>query len=477
MVLIIGRPFRPRRDLTRPQARVVIVMIGDGMGAKHREAAEQYRHASAPYAAWPCTWQATYPAGGSYDPVRAWSDFTSLTLGPTDSAAAATAMFTGVKTANGRISVSADGKERLFSLSEEARARGLAAGALTTVEISDATPGAWMAHNDHRSNGYAIADEGFWGDPEATGTVNNSLYYGGGHGPTRPPLDVLIGGGHPDWYEGNMINRAIRDKLSLESGRPGAFQFIERRAGQKDASRRLRDLAGRPSVRRLAGLFGGNAGNFEYRLADGSGQNPENPTLAAMTLAALDVLDRNSAGFILLVEGGSIDLASHDGNMDRMVGEVIDFDEAVQAVEGWVDDPVNGCSWDDTLVIVTADHECGFLTAGPGVFPDRPLGPVEARTLALERPIAGTELRASWDDQNHDGKIDPGEKVYWSWNSIGHSNSLVPLHARGAGAESIGLLASGRDPVRGAYIQNTDVFRIVKTMLAGGPTPAGAARR
>lgn len=467
MFLFIGRHFLPRAGQPRPQAKFVIVMIGDGMGAKHVEAAEQYRQAPAPYAAWPRTWQATYPADGSYDSVRAWSDFTYLTQGPTDSAAAATAMFTGVKTANGRISVSVDGRERLFSISEEARGRGLAAGALTTVEISDATPGAWIAHNDHRGNGYAIADEGFWGDPEATGTIKDSLSYGGGHGPTRPPFDVLIGGGHPDWYEGNMINRAIRDKLSRESGRPGAFHFVERRAGRKDAGRRLRDLARRQSVTRLAGLFGGNAGNFEYRLADGSGRNPENPTLAAMTLAALDVLDRNPAGFILLVEGGSIDLASHDGNMDRMVGEVIDFNQAVQAVEGWVDDPVKGCRWDNTLIIVTADHECGFLTAGPGVFPDRPLGPVEARTLALERPVTGTELRASWEDQNRDGKIDPGEKVYWFWNSTGHSNSLVPLYARGAGAESIGLPASGRDPVRGAYIQNTDVFRIVKNMLAG----------
>lgn len=466
--VFIGRFLRHRPGPARPQAKYVIVMIGDGMGAKHMEAAEQYRHAPAPHAAWPHTWAATYPAEGSYDPVRAWSDFAYLTKGPTDSAAAATAMFTGVKTANGRISVSADGKERLFSLSEEARDRGLAVGAVTTVEISDATPGAWMAHNDHRGNGYAIADEGFWGDPEATGTTKDSPFYGGGHGPTRPPFDVLIGAGHPGWYEGSMINQAIRDKLFRESGRPGAFYFVERRSGLKDAGRGLRDLAGRPTVTRLAGLFGGNGGHFEYRLADGSGRDPENPTLAAITLAAIDVLVRNPAGFVLLVEGGSIDLASHDGNMDRMLGEVIDFDQAVQAVEDWVDDPSNAVTWDNTLVLVTADHESGFLTAGPGLFADRPLGPVDARTLALERSVAGTELRASWDDQNHNDKIDPGERVFWSWNSTGHSNSLVPLYGRGAGSASLGFPTSGRDPVRGPYIQNTDIFRVAKSMLAGG---------
>lgn len=473
-VVFIGRYLRPRPGPSRPQAKYVIVMIGDGMGAKHMEAAEQYLHAPAPHASWPRTWAATDPAGGSYDPVRAWSDFAYLTQGPTDSAAAATAMFTGVKTSNGRISVSADGKERLFSLSEEARARGLAAGAVSTVEISDATPGAWMAHNDDRGNGYAIADEGFWGDPEATGTIEDSPPYGGGHGPTRPPFDVLIGAGHPSWYEGSMINGAIRDRLFRESGRPGAFHFVERLAGRKDAGRRLSDLAGRPLVTRLAGLFGGNAGHFEYRLADGSGRNPENPTLAAMTLAALDVLVRNPAGFVLLVEGGSIDLASHDGNMDRMLGELVDFYEAVRAVEDWVDDPSNAATWDNTLVLVTADHESGLLTAGPGLFADRPLGPVDARTLALETSVAGTELRASWDDQNRNDKIDPGERVYWSWNSTGHSRSLVPLYVRGAGSASLGFPTSGRDPVRGPYIQNTDIFRIVKSMLAG--CSAGASR-
>jgi alkaline phosphatase len=467
--VLIGRFLRRVPGPARPQAKYVIVMIGDGMGAKHMEAAERYRHAPAPHAAWPRTWMATYPAEGGYDPALAWSDFAYLTQGPTDSAAAATAMFTGVKTSNGRISISADGTGRLFTLSEEARARGISAGAVTTVEISDATPGAWMAHNDHRQNGYAIADEGFWGDPEATGTAKDSPFYGGGHGTSLPPFDVLIGAGHPGWYEGSMINQAIRDKLSRDSGRPGAFHFIERRSGRKDADRLLRDLSGKPAVTRLAGLFGGNAGCFEYRLADGSGRNLENPTLAEMALAAIDVLARNPAGFVLLVEGGSIDLASHDGNMDRMVGEVIDFDQAVQAVTDRVDDPSNALTWDNTLVLVTADHESGFLTAGPGLFPDRPLGAVDAATLALERPLAGTDLRASWDDRDHDGKIDPGEKVYWSWNATGHSNSLVPLYARGAGSASLAARASGRDPVRGAYLQNTDIFRIVKSMLAGGP--------
>ena len=443
--------------------RYVIVLVGDGMGANQVKAAELYSGQAAPYASWERTWTATYAARGSYDPQLAWSDFDYPTDGATDSAAAATAMFTGVKTASGRISVSEDGADRLAAIREAAP--GLSAGAVTSVEVADATPGAWMAHNDRRSNGFAIADEGLWGDPLATGTPADSPYYGGSHGPTVPPVDVLIGAGHPGWYGGHFINKAIRDRLVAENGRPGAFAFLEREAGRTDAGLRLLELAGRPTVARLAGLYGGDRGHLEFALADGSGSSPENPTLAEMTRAALEVLGRNPLGFVLLVEAGGVDLGSHDGEMNVVVGEVLGLQAAVRAVIDWVDDPDNDSTWDNTLVMVVADHETGYLTAGPEVFADRPLGPVDPRTLALEKDVAETGLRASWEDADSNGRIDPGEKVYWSWNTTGHSNSLVPLAARGRGANLLGFYSSRQDPVRGRYLDNTDIFRMVKWLL------------
>jgi alkaline phosphatase len=456
------------------RAKYVIIMLGDGMGAKQTEAAERYFGRPAPFAAWTHAWETTYPAGGGYDPVRAWSESGYILENQTDSAAAATALFTGIRTSNGRICVSADGTERLTSISEKARRRGLAAGAVTTTEISDATPGAWMAHNDARRNGFAIGDEGLWGEPNATGSVQDSPYYGGGHGPSHPPLDVLIGSGHPRWSQGHSVSVAMRDKLFGESGQTGAFHFIERQEGRKDAGLRLRTLARRPSVTRLAGLFGGFEGVIKSGLADGSGSDPEDPSLADMTRAALDVLGRNPSGFVLLVEGGGIDLACHDENMDRLLGEVAGFHEAVEEVVSWVDDPSNDSTWDNTLVLVLADHESGLLTAGPSVFSDKPLESVDSRTLALEKGVAGTELRASWEDGDRNDRIDSGEKVYWAWNTTGHSNSLVPLYARGPGEEWLPLFCAGQDPVRGAYMQNTDVFRLVETVLGELARPARA---
>jgi alkaline phosphatase len=364
--------------------------------------------------------------------------------------------------------VSADGASRLFSIGDKARALDKAVGAISTVQISNATPAAWIAHNDSRSNGYAIADEGLWGDPNTTGNLQTSTYYGGGHGNTLPAADVLIGGGHPDWNSSNYVNAAILAKLRNENGQTGAFTFVERSAGQ-DGGVNLIASANTTAVTRLAGLFGGSDGNMDYRLADGSGYNSENPTLSEMTTAALTVLSRNSRGFVLMIEGGAVDWAAHVNNMDRVIGEMIDFDEAAQTVIDWVNDAGNEASWDNTLVIVTGDHETGYLTAGPGIFPDTSLGVVDSTTLALEKTVTSTGRRASWVDTDGDNEIDDGETVYWAWNSGDHTNTLVPLYVKGVGASFFDSYDTQTDTVRGTYLDDTDVFKVMDAVLLNRP--------
>jgi len=461
-----------------PAARNVILMIGDGMGANQIEAGDKYTGQSAIYESWDNYWMSTYSNGGGYDPNQAWMNFDYVKQGATDSAAAATALYTGVKTANGRINVSPDGLNRLYTIGEKAHQLGRAVGAVSTVYISHATPGAWFAHNDSRNNGYAIADESLWGAPDTTGSSSDP-YYGGGHGPSLPPADVLIGAGHPDWngsINGNIyVNQAQRDKLAAENGQPGAFVYVERVSGSPDGGPRLLAAANDPDTYRLAGLFGGLGGNMEYRLANGLGYQPENPTLAQMAEAALTVLNRNPNGFVLMVEGGAIDWAAHNNNMNEMIGEQIGFNNAIQAVSDWVDDPNNGSSWDNTLVIVTGDHETGYLTAAPGVFPTATLGTITTDTLQLEKTVAnGSGLRASWQDGNQNNIIDPGEQVYWAWNSKVHTNSLIRLFAKGSGADLFQSYFSGNDPVRGTYLDNTDVFKVMDAVtldLTPAPQP------
>lgn len=456
-----------RLSLSSSEPRYILLFIGDGMGYNHIVAAEQYTGQKSPYQNYFHGWVSTYPYNGNYSPSEAWRDFDWVRQTfVTDSAAAATAIFSGVKTSNGRINVSPDGSTRYRTITEEARQQGLAVGVVTSVPISHATPGAWIAHNDSRLNGYAIANEGIWGNPNKTGT-KDLPNYGGGHGDTLPPIDVIIGGGHPSWYQNQnyYIDQAIYLELLNESNLPNQHRFIERQSGKLDGGTRLLALAQDPNTRKLVGLFGGENGHLEFRLADGSGRDKENPSLSEMTRAALEILGRSPNGFVLLVEGGAIDYAAHQNNLNKLIGEVIDFNEAVQTAIDWVNDAQSPADWTNTLLIVTADHETGYLTRAPNEYPDRPLGEVSARTLQLERSCKTTCLRASWEDENNNGEIDSNETVYWAWNSPNHTNSLVPIYYYGSVSISYISLIDGHDPVRGDYIDNTDIYKLMLAKL------------
>jgi alkaline phosphatase len=455
--------------------KYAILMIADGWGYKQIEATNAYTGSVPKYQTWThypmATWDLTTQDGNKgvgYDPEKAWKEFIYTGLRFTDSASAATAMYTGSKTDSGNICTSHNDAYRLLNIGEIAKGLRMASGAVSSVQLSHATPGAWYAHNDDRENGYAIADEGLWGLPTLTLRETDESAqtdkYKGHRGPTHPTPDVLIGGGHPGWDD-TYVGRAQRDKLASDSGQPGSWTFVERVSGSPDGAARLLAAARDPEVKRLVGLFGGEGGNFEWRMADGSGSNPENPTLADCAEAALDVLGRNPNGFVLMIEGGAIDWANHANNLNLMIGEEIDFDNAVQKVVDWVGSSDNRSSWDNTLVIVTGDHECGYLTAGPRVFPNEPLGEVSDRTLALEKRIVSSGRRASWEDENGNDDIDEGEMVYWAYNSPGHTNQLVPLYVRGAGSERFLGYATGSDPVRGSYIDNTSIFDVITDFI------------
>ncbi len=153
------------------------------------------------------------------------------------------------------------------------------------------------------------------------------------------------------------------------------------------------------------------------------------PTLEEMTKAALNILDDDPDGFFLMVEGGAVDWASHGNASGRMIEEALDFERSVEAVDDWVRKNSN---WGETLLIVTADHETGYLT-GPGSDPDW-------------MPIVN----------NGAGNL-PGME----WHYDGHTNSLTVLSAKGDAARMFSRYADGDDPVRGRYADNTNVAHVV----------------
>ncbi|BBO17612.1 conserved hypothetical protein [Candidatus Brocadia pituitae] len=448
-------------------AKYIILFIGDGWGPKHIEAVNKYTGATPFYQSgtpWVNYYVSTFPLGGSYDTTQAWSGFNYIntTADTQDSACTATALYSGFKTSPYRVSVSADTLTKFFTIGQRAKELGKTVGAISTVPVSHATPGTWVAHNDSRANTFAIADEGFFGDPNTTGTIATDSKYAGGHGPTIPFVDILIGA-----RGANYVSSQILNKLRSESGQTGKHVLVERQTGVGGGDA-LMSVANTSTTLKVAGLF-----DQVYYNADGSGYSTENPTLSESILAAVKVLGRGTNGFALMVEGGAIDYGAHANNMNHMIGEAKDFDNAIQTVTNWVDDPTNDATWSNTLVIVTADHECGYLTAGPGVMQDQPLGNVNAANLSKEKIVSNSGgRRASWDDTNSNNIIDNGEMVHWYWNSGSHTNSLVRLYARGAGSELFQDYAIHTDSVRGLYLDNTNVFSVMNSAIDGtGESP------
>lgn len=86
--------------------------------------------------------------------------------------------------------------------------------------------------------------------------------------------------------------------------------------------------------------------------------NPDVPDLATMSVAALNILNQNSKGFFIMIEGGGVDWMGHANYMPRFIEEQMDFNAAVAAVIDWVETYSN---WEDTLLIVTSDHETGGI--------------------------------------------------------------------------------------------------------------------
>jgi len=359
----------------------------------------------------------------------------------TDSAAAATALACGRKTEDGRLAwlpgAFPDGK--LQTIAEHLReGRGFAIGVITTVPFSHATPAAFVSHNVGRGNYPQIGDE-----------IINAV---------KP--EVVIGSGHPLWARNyTYLGPSARDRKNyrrLKRGRAG-YTFVERVPGQDGGAALLGAAA---SATRLFGLFGGG-GDFEAPVpaTDGTGsftvsaRAAENPSLAAAATAALTVLSKNPNGLFLMVEGGDIDHGNHANNFRLLLGTMQQFDEAVKAGEAFVNSGSGSLTWNDTLFVLTADHGNSFMRL------KTPLG----RGVLPAMDANGTPT---------DGTVTYGGR--WGYSSNGfssHTNELVTLYAKGAGAalfeEYMGLGQQSwyRDPAS-RIVDDTQVYQVMKRAAA-----------
>jgi len=421
----------------------IILCISDGCGYNCFDAASLYQYGKTGeqvYENFPVKYAvSTYSADGNkYDPDEAWRSFDFVKKAPTDSAASATAMATGVKTYNGAINVDVN-KTRLETVLERAEKLGKASGVVTTVMFAHATPACFVAHNEERSNFIEITREMIFESPVDVIMGCGHPYYDKKGHPVEKPVFKYVGG-EDTWnalLNGNAGGDADGDGIS------DPWVLIQSRA-------EFQSLVSGPTPKRVIGIpyvyhtlqeeRGGdmNAAPYAVPLIESM------PTLEEMTAAALNILDEDKDGFFLMIEGGAVDWAGHDMEAGRIIEEQIDFNKTVEVVVNWVE---KHSTWEETLVIVTTDHETGYIYGpGSGVFEP------------------GEEIKTGdvWKLLVNNGK---GNLPGMEWHCSGHTNSLVPLYARGVCSGKFDLYADEYDPVRGKYLDNTEIAKLIFSIL------------
>jgi alkaline phosphatase len=299
------------------QAKYVFYFIGDGMGVNIVNTTEAYL-------------SAMNGERGSVSllmtqfPVASMSTTYSADADVTDSAAAGTALATGKKTKNGYIGIDPD-YEPLETIAEKAKKAGKKVGIASTVPVNHATPAAFYGHQKSRNMYYEISQD----------LIKSGFDFFGGAG---------------------LYNR---DNFYDKTAAPDIYPLIEQ-AGYMVAKgyEEFKANAGKSKKVLLVQKNWEEAGGIPYAI-DRTGKDL---TLKQITEAAIDVLMRdNKKGFFLMLEGGRIDWAAHANDAASVVKEVIDMDEAIKvAYEFYKKHPK------ETLIVITADHDTGGITAGKG---------------------------------------------------------------------------------------------------------------
>jgi alkaline phosphatase len=453
--------------------RNVIYLLGDGMGRTHVTAAGERYHGASGHLnmeSLPVVGQvATYSVErGSAQPGEAGfaPDYV------TDSASAATAWSSGVKTYNAALGV--DGRGQVVpTVMELAQQAGYRTGNVSTAEITDATPAGQMSHALARGCQGPTYSAASCQDTEVTGTAlpTNDVR-------VTPIADQIARNGTADVILGGGLARFdAEDEKAL---RDQGYTVLGSPADQSAATRAdLTTAAGR----RVFGLF--NRGNMtieKYKRENPDSPQAQEPTLAEMTTKAIQLLGNGGSGgngFYLQVEGALIDKRSHANDAAQTLEETKAFDDAVAAATDFARRDGH------TLVIITADHECaGFNVVERGTFtnaeaatppvnadtgnpansstpargastldPARSTGPVNGSGSTDPKNFAPATFRTVDDAASvKDGT--PEASLWLSYLSGNHTGQDVPLYAYGPGSRALA-----------DTIENTDLFDVVGNAL------------
>ena len=412
--------------------KYIFYFIGDGMGPSHVLGTELYLGELQGVIGRPqklCFTQF---------PESAFVTTYSATNGVTDSAASGTALSTGHKTYNAAIGVGRD-TVKVYSVAADLADKGMAIGVATTVPINHATPSAFYAHNMSRHNYDEIApwmlEAGY--DFYAGGDVK-------GYDETRKNVYDKAK------EQGYAIARGYNDYLAKAEGAEKIMLY------QKDVATEL-----------------------PYAI----NRTEKDLTLAQITAAGIDFLEEKSKkGFFMMIEGGKIDYAAHNDDGATVFQEVLDFDAAVAVAYEFYKKHK-----DETLIIVTADHETGGLVLGYRGDYTLNLKALSSQKVSVERmiEILQAEKETTWErleqlvkenigvgirnkkangervtvdydlarEIAYNAVYDLNRSAALSWASGNHSGTFVPLFAIGKGADMFN-----------GVIDNTDIPKIIRQL-------------
>ena len=367
------------------KAKYVFYFIGDGMGFNHVSLTEY----------WLGYTQDVFgsrPLSFSAFPVLGWAVTHSESNLITDSAAAGTALSTGSKTKNGMLATGPD-STALESISYKIHDAGYKVGISSTVGINHATPAAFYGHNVNRGNYYEIASE-----------IPASEF------------EFFAGGGAIESTGDDEDRVSVYE--AIEKGGYVIAEGMDDFASKKDGAEKMMLLQ--------------KDGRLRTELPYAIDMKEDDMTQADLVRASIDFLyDENGEGFFVMSEGGRIDWASHGNDTKAVILETLSLSDAVaEAVRFYNEHP------DETLIVVTADHETGGLTLswekGYNLYFDK------LEEISCSKDKVSEEERERMNEISHEAHI--------GWTTGDHSAANVPVFAIGAGSD----LFSGR-------MDNTDI--------------------
>lgn len=408
----------------------VIFMIGDGMGTAYTTAYRYMKDDPSTPGLMERTEFDKYLIGAQ----MTYADDDKQNV--TDSASAATAMSSGVKTYNNAIAVDND-KSEVETVLERAKKVGKSTGLVATSEITHATPASFGAHDESRKNMDAIANDYY------------DLKINGAHS-----IDVMLGGG--------LKNFVRKDRNLTEEFKKDGFSYV---TNKKELVSDKND--------KILGLFADGGLDKMIDRSDAT------PSLEDMTNAAINRLSKDKDGFFLMVEGSQIDWAGHDNDIVAAMSEMQDFEKAFKAAIDFAKKDGH------TLVVATADHSTGGLSVAAKDEYNFLVAPIKAvkRTpdfisaeiakganveetlkkyidLALTPEEIVTVKKAS--ETKKQAEIDNAieaiinTRSFTGWTTGGHTGEDVNVYAYGPGKEKLAGL-----------IDNTDNAKVIFEILGG----------